>query len=298
MTAKNLFYNLKTKNDPSEWVKLRDYHDIKNDLTPLSIVLFRGNDFISKIIGKIESLDMKDEKENIYGVWSHVGLLVNRQVMPFVPNIKNCKWAVWEMTCSGKIAGDETPDIATGKGKFGVQVRDLESVLKTYPGSVAILPLKFIPYANKKDSNSKYNSSYEKKEEQQQEEEISSMIEIIKDPLFTLENPPPQIILSRSDILVEKLEKLYNHYNTFHYQYNPFRLFASAFSCIRWLRKFMFTMPDWKMCSDFVASVFIDIGFMSKDLVNSENTLPIDFISDSDGEINTHLFSSKIIILK
>jgi hypothetical protein len=57
-------------------------------------------------------------------------------------------------------------------------------------------------------------------------------------------------------------------------------------------------MPDWKMCSDFVTSVLIDIGFLDKNLVNPENTIPIDFISDSDGEINTNLFSSKIIILK
>lgn len=423
------------------------YEEIKNLLTPLSIVLFCGSDWVSKIITGISAEQMSDKEEKQFGVWTHVGILVNKEVMPFLPNIQNIEWGCLEMTCSGKLAGDPTPDLVTGKGKFGVQVRDLVGLLQTYPGKIAILPLSFVPYqisdnqkihsfsttntssfeeewtylekrlSRSKDKNTKSidpnnnnnnninqkskktesleeifktpseytsktesqnttesnktetekveksgsldkssssknvsfekhqqeskNSSIEKKkafdENQKKLKDIgclfdkkegdSENFQIIvfqneknnmesnrenipidqkniqsKSPssieeLLNVRNQIPSIHLLSKHELVEHLSSIWDRYKDIYYQLNILRIIASAVPKLRFIRKFFSKKSSWKMCSDFAASVYQDLGYLPKQM-NTENVIPTDFIIDADQEINPHLFLPYLLIIK
>lgn len=78
--------------------EIASWVEAQNDLEPLSLVLFKGKDLVSRAIQKVTSFVTDDEAERRFGVWSHIGVLVNDKVMD-VENIKPGQWAVYEMTC-------------------------------------------------------------------------------------------------------------------------------------------------------------------------------------------------------
>ncbi len=100
---------------------------------PLDLIFFRGTDYISDTIRVLEkaTTGLND--------FSHVGMLVNTEIRPSVKQLQKERWYVWESTMSeteGIMANyaDNQPNMETGTGKFGVQIRDLEHVVSTYTG--------------------------------------------------------------------------------------------------------------------------------------------------------------------
>jgi hypothetical protein len=90
-------------------------------IRPLDTLVFKGNDFVSTSITKIEKIAFGN------GDWSHVGLVVTTDLIPIKNGVKG-KLYVWESTMSGRLT-DGVYNVETGKSKFGVQIRSLDEIL-------------------------------------------------------------------------------------------------------------------------------------------------------------------------
>lgn len=125
-------------------IKTLSFSDAKSRglLKPLSVLLFSGDEWVSDTIKLVTDIeDTKHGETKKYSTWSHCGCIINQDILPLGKNMVADELYTYELTCSGYIANDTTPDVQTGKPKFGVQIRNLQSVLHTYKGDVAVLNL-------------------------------------------------------------------------------------------------------------------------------------------------------------
>ena len=133
---------LKFKNSPDPIYPSVNYYEIKNQIQPFDVLLFRGGDFISSAITKVQKLRLGN------GSFSHAGLVINGYLLGYDDEDKKDKLYLWEITMSGKLT-DGVPDIR-GKSFLGVQVRDLDKVveanLKNPKIKIGWLPLINNPY--------------------------------------------------------------------------------------------------------------------------------------------------------
>jgi hypothetical protein len=102
--------------------KKRKFFRIKNKIKPLDLICFRGDDFVSESISKMQ------EKMLGNGDWTHVGIVITTDIIPIKNGVPGQLY-VWESTMSGI---DGVNSTESGRAKFGVQIRDLEKVLKAY----------------------------------------------------------------------------------------------------------------------------------------------------------------------
>lgn len=141
-----------------------EFSQIKDQFKPFDIIVFRGAEFVSDTISVVEKIFIGN------GDWTHVGMVITPEIMPFKHGIPG-KLYIWESTMSGKL-GDGPNDIETGKGDFGVQIRDLGDVIDKYD--------------NNKDTRIGWckllNNPIDKKENES-EEAYNSRILIIKQKL-------------------------------------------------------------------------------------------------------------------
>jgi hypothetical protein len=99
-------------------------NEIKNQIKPLDLICFRGNEFVSNTISKVQKLAFGN------GDWTHVGIIITADLLNFKNSNPN-KLYIWESTMSGSL-GDGVNNIETDKGFFGVQIRDFEKVINKY----------------------------------------------------------------------------------------------------------------------------------------------------------------------
>lgn len=97
------------------------------------ILAFRGGDLTSNLISHLESSTTSS------GEYSHVGMVVKADILPEFTHKKGVfvldphTTYVLESTFSFKAPGqDGTPDVVCGKGKFGVQLRNLDDICHRY----------------------------------------------------------------------------------------------------------------------------------------------------------------------
>lgn len=110
--------------------KFLNIKDILQEIKPFDIIFFKGTDFVSKTIIDIEVFVELHKTDK----FSHVGMVLNHDVLP-IPQLEKGKWYIWESTCSYSFNGlfDKQPNnIITNTSYFGVQVRELEDVVKCY----------------------------------------------------------------------------------------------------------------------------------------------------------------------
>lgn len=236
-----------------EHLEIKRLSDAKDDLEPLSVLLFRGTGLISEIILDVERVVDSSPALDEFGTYSHAGVLVNSVVFSQVPRLLPGQWAVYEITCSGKIAGDETPDLFTGKPRFGTQVRDLESVLGTYPGEVFVLSLR-------------------------------------NNPVRFLNTDTPSSYENRLANIRSACDKYFLDNLTTLYQLNLIRLLSSAFPCLRPLRNVFPLSKYWKMCSQLVIGLYQEVGIVPRE-IEAEDVLPEDFIYDAEHRLDVTLFN-------
>lgn len=99
---------------------------ILKKLKPLDLILFSGNSLVSKTIKFVE-------KEKIgLGTISHVGVVVTHEILPHIKELKKDKFYIWESTSKKQNAFHKNVKDIYGKNRFGVQIRELESVVKNY----------------------------------------------------------------------------------------------------------------------------------------------------------------------
>ncbi len=87
---------------------------------------------------KFNPLDLIFFKEGEGSSFDHVGLVVNRDIIPSISQLKPGKFYIWESTRS-------VPDIDK-EDHLGLQIRDLEQVLSQEQGEVAWAPLFHNPW--------------------------------------------------------------------------------------------------------------------------------------------------------
>lgn len=108
---------------------VRTYEEIKETLKPFDLVFFKGADFISNSIRKLEKIN------DTRGEFSHVGMVINIDILPCIKNSRPGEWYIWESTMSdnpNRKLNDGVPDIETGKGYFGTQIRSLDAIVAAY----------------------------------------------------------------------------------------------------------------------------------------------------------------------
>lgn len=108
------------------------------NIEPLDIIFFQGSVFVSDIIMFAEDITFGN------GEWSHVGIVVNTDIIP-IHNGKPNTLYILESTKSD----NQDPNIETDKPFYGVQFRELHSVVDDYikaGGKVGIGKLIQNPY--------------------------------------------------------------------------------------------------------------------------------------------------------
>lgn len=98
--------------------------NIYNEIKPFDLICFRGDEFVSKTISKIQEYYFGN------GEWTHVGLVITSDIIPFKNSKPNTIY-ILESTMSGNF-GDTVNNEETGLGKFGVQIRRLDKVIDNY----------------------------------------------------------------------------------------------------------------------------------------------------------------------
>lgn len=246
------------------------YDEIENRFQPLDLLMFRGGDFVSSSIRYLE------EKFLGNGSFSHVGIVVTRELMPWLKVLKPGEKYVWESTMSIPIGGfvEDVPDVESGKGRFGVQIRVLKDVLESYTNAetkalVAWVPLKDNPWSCPEDRK-----------------RISKLV-----------------------------KKLHKEVGCKTYELNFLELAASLFPILRVFRKKLEWVEDatynalrsfdivegdggdaFYFCSELVAYIYKKLGIVSQDIKPSE-VVPMDFLGyDKDGMCNI-VDESPIVLL-
>lgn len=100
--------------------KLKISEDIKKEIKPLDIIVFRCDNLISNVISTVEKIG------NQSGQWSHVGIVINTSLIK-IKNANNNDLYFWESTIFKNF-----PDIETNTNKLGPQIHKLEDILEHY----------------------------------------------------------------------------------------------------------------------------------------------------------------------
>ena len=103
-------------------------------MSNMDIIMFRGDDIISDTIAELQGNNNTKIVEGTGNIcFTHVGLVIKPDLLPDY-NLDPSKLYLLESTYSYEIAGmnNGPADCLTNEQFFGVQLRDLEKVCKTY----------------------------------------------------------------------------------------------------------------------------------------------------------------------
>lgn len=217
--------------------------ELKYNIKPFDIICFRGNDFVSNIISNVEKRNFGN------GEWTHVGIVLTRDVLKFKG--KDNKFYIWESTMSGKI-GDGVNNIYN-KGHFGVQIRDLDSVIEGY---LKVKKTKI------------------------------GWCKLINNPLDKKENESNKIYNDRISNIKHIIRKFYykNKNNKYDYTLKTFlKTLFPRLSKIKIINKILHT-DDKYFCSELVAEIYKQINIIEKD-IDPENIAPIELLGYSNDGI-------------
>lgn len=237
---------------------LVDFQDIEFMIKPFDLIAFRGGDLVSDTIAKLE------EQHNGDGYFTHVGIVVTSDVLDVLDSNDDNLY-IFESTCSYSIplVQKGVPDILTGKGVLGVQLRKLKDVIPTYieneKTKIAWCSLKNNPYAKKYSESS-------------------------------------NCLVSRRKELKKIFSNFFSLYHGRLYEIDLFSLFSSLFSPFRIIRdikdsaieNFMSLLgkngdrspSGWQFCSELVANVYLTLGIFDTS-VNPKNIVPMDFFGSN-----------------
>lgn len=101
---------------------LEIYNTIKSLIRPFDLIFFRGSDFVSGIIAKLQYLFQSVD------TFTHVGIVIDSSILKFDGMEPNTLY-IWESTMSGFL-GDGANKVSGQT--FGVQVRKLADVIENY----------------------------------------------------------------------------------------------------------------------------------------------------------------------
>jgi hypothetical protein len=234
---------------------------VLSQLKPLDMILFSGNGLLSKTIQMLEKGKLG------LGTISHVALVVNRDLMPHIKEMKKGKFYIWESTSSSNMTGSKIKNIF-GKTKFGVQIRDLSEVVRKYHGRVFWAKILRNPWKYRQSSDSL------------------------------------QTYMDRKNEIIETVAKLDKQYGKSKFNISVIDLAASVFPSIRPIRKFKKKLGSFfkkknhfvpLFCSEFVAIIFKPLRILPEHVEPSDIT-PVDFLGVNSSGIP--LILKKIVEIK
>lgn len=224
-------------------------------IEPLDVLLFQGSDVVSDTIRDFERFAIG------VGCASHVGVVITKEWCDKIRADSPIQLLVWESILSGPL-NDGVPDEESGGTTFGVQVRDLEALLKT-GAKVGLCKLKDNPIRRRADE-------------------------------------PENAFEARTAKLKRKLARVYDRYQGASYNWNPLDLLACIFPKLRPLRDLndatvgkLTGMNTWLFCSEFTALLYQYIGVLPGDL-DFRDAAPSDYLPDKDPATNAREAASPI----
>jgi len=200
--------------------------DIKHQIKPLDLIVFRGSEFVSDAISFVEKISLGK------GDWTHIGIVVTPEIMPIHNSVPG-KLYIWESTMSGKLLGDGVNNIETNGATFGVQIRELEDVLDKY------------------DNDPKTRVGW---------------CRLIKNPLDQLLNEDINIYNTRRKFVIDTVTRLNKQIGNATYDYNCCNLFSTVCCTCSSYRREIFGHPNRYFCSELVAKVYIELGIIRKNI--------------------------------
>jgi hypothetical protein len=233
-----------------QWdIESQDIKTIFTKIKPLDLILFSGNNFLSRTIKLVE-------KEKIgLGTISHVGIVVNKELLPHIKELEYNQLYIWESTNS-RIKVSNHPKDILGKSKFGVQIRNLKEVIEFY-----------LKYQGRVFWGKLNNHPFRIKE---------------KDSLSTYHQRKMDIIKTFKEIEI--------NYGNSSFNLSFIDLAASVFPSLRPLRSFkkklkkLFFKKKKKsksyipfFCSEFVAMIYKSISLLDEN-IDPANVVPVDFL--------------------
>lgn len=102
------------------------YEKIKSQIKPFDLIVFKGEDFVSRTIAYFEKRGKKNTKN---GDFSHIGMIVTRDVLD-EPMMEHNKLYILESTVSGRF-GYNVKNIHNSSF-LGVQIRDFDNLIQHY----------------------------------------------------------------------------------------------------------------------------------------------------------------------
>lgn len=235
-------------------------------MLPLDLIAFRGTDNISQIVRKLEKYICGN------GEFSHVGVLVNRDLLPGVEEMVEGEWYVWESTIS---FSSDAKDIQGGHGRLGVQLRNLKDVVRSYTSngknSVAWCKLKNNPWEHEgmrdhlRDTVTNVFNEYQ-----------HDLYQV--DALSMIASLFPQFRKMRDfgDHVVASVEraggKLLKRTDSKEFLYKCRKLTVDDYHL-------MHGQSSWKFCSELVADVYQQIGLFPANKPTND-VVPVDFFGD------------------
>jgi len=103
---------------------LKSFDEIKSFILPFDSICFRGDNIVSDAIALIQKYELS------INTFTHIGMVVTSDILPsyHYNNVEFIltpgKFYILESTMSNNM-----PDLISQKGKFGVQLRDLEEII-------------------------------------------------------------------------------------------------------------------------------------------------------------------------
>lgn len=220
-------------------------------IAPLDLILFRGVDLISRVV------EVAERKEIGCDRFSHVGIIVNSEILPSIRELEPGKFYIWESTSTDK--KDPVVDVEDGKHHFGVQIRPLEDAVKIYTsvegGTVTWGQLKDNPW-----------------------NDIKKKVEIIgildKVHADFGRRTYEANFLSLLAVVFPRLRRIRDLVDTT--CIDSYKLFTS------WKTDSLIGPPNvpiagWLFCSELIAIIYQNLGILSKDY-DARNMAPVDFI--------------------
>lgn len=228
-------------------------------IRPLDCIFFKGTEFVSEAIVKLERLTIG------IGEWSHIGIVVNKDIIPSL-NVKDNDLYIWESTISSRsklINKDPTLDAESDEPIFGVQVRKLNNIIKN-------------------DLKNGVKIGWGK---------------LKNNPIDKRDNEDEACYQNRLNILRSTLQKV--HKDNYHkpYTFNICRLLGAVFSCCKCMRSSCCLGENWRFCSQLVAMVYEEIGVLDKTF-DPEIITPQDIATPQLSEENLPLMLEDIVEIK
>lgn len=115
---------------PEVRITAENYDILKERMQSMDVIMFRGDDIISDTIAEIQTTNLAKSSTEIF---THAGLVIHPGLLPDY-GLDPHRLYILESTYSYEITGmnNGPPDCITREPYFGVQLRDLEAVCRSY----------------------------------------------------------------------------------------------------------------------------------------------------------------------